>query len=79
MNENNVYVKLTHWTYKVMNGSVFVILWSDHTWTEFRFKWNNREIHNYKNHFELNKLVSKKVPKEEAIKFIERKIKEIES
>ena len=69
MNENNVYVKLTHWTYKVMNGSVFVILWSDHTWTEFRFK----------KHFELNKLVSKKVPKEEAIKFIERKIKEIES
>lgn len=78
MNGNKTYAIMTKWTDSYVDYRAFIILWSDHTWDEFRFQWNNRKIIKYKKHFCLGQLTSRKVAKDEAIKFIEYKIKEIE-
>lgn len=79
MNENIVYTKMVKWTDKYVDKREFIVLWSDHTWDEFRFVWNNKSIKDLKKHFCLKQLVTRKVDKGEAIKFINSRIKEIES
>lgn len=79
MNKNVVYAKMVKWTDKYVDKREFIVLWSDHTWDEFGFVWNNRSIKDYKKHFCLKQLVSRKVSRDEAIKFINYKIKELES
>ena len=78
MNKSKVYAKMIKWTDKYVEHYEFIVLWSDHTWDEFQFQWNNHKIKEYKKHFCLGQLTSRKIAKDEAIKFIEYKIKEIE-
>lgn len=76
---NETYSYAVKWSDKYDPYCEFIVLWSDHTWSMFRFKYGNPSIDSYKKHFDLNRLVREKTKKEDAIKFIEKKIKEIEA
>ena len=64
----------THWrdAYLVKE---FVIMWSDHTWEIIRCPFENYWIgdKSYKQHMQLNKVVSGKMTKEQAMEFINQR------
>ena len=68
MANNEVIAKYVHWrdTYIVKE---FVIMWSDHTWETIRCPFTDYWINNksYKQHMQLNKVVSSKMTKEQAM------------
>ena len=80
MVNNEVIAKYVHWrdTYIVKE---FVIMWSDHTWETIRCPFTDYWINNksYKQHMQLNKVVSSKMTKEQAMEFINKRFKEAQS
>lgn len=53
----------------------FIIMWSDHTWETIRCPFTDYWIGNktFKQYMELNKIVSRKMNKENAMEFINKK------
>ena len=80
MVNNEVIAEYVHWrdTYGVKE---FVIMWSDHTWETIRCPFTDYWINNksYKQHMQLNKVVSSKMTKEKAMEFINERFKEAQS
>lgn len=74
MKENNeVIARYTHW--RDANEKAFIIMWSDHTWETIKYPSESYWVGNksYKQYMELNKVVSGKMTKEQAMKFINEK------
>ena len=76
MTENKVYVKMIKWTARYSPVHEFLVLWTDHTWDEFQF---NPKTYDYRATMQIGKITSKRMTKEQAIKYIKERIKEIES
>ena len=53
----------------------FIIMWSDHTWETIRCPFTDYLIGNktFKQYMELNKIISRKMNKESAMEFINKK------
>ena len=67
---------LIHFSWRdTCDGKQFVIMWSDHTWETIRCPFTDYWIgkKSYKQYMELNKVVSGKMSKEKAMKFINEK------
>ena len=75
MANNDVIAEYVHWR-DTYGAKEFVIMWSDHTWETIRCPFTEYWINNksYKQHMQLNKVVSSKMSKEKAMKFINKKI-----
>lgn len=71
---NEIIAEYVHWR-DTCNGKEFVIMWSDHTWEIIRCPFTDYWIckKSYKQYMELNKIVSGKMNKESAMKFINEK------
>lgn len=71
---NEVIAEYVHWR-DTCDGKQFIIMWSDHTWETiccpFTDYWIGKK--SYKQYMDLNKVVSGKMSKEEAMKFINEK------
>lgn len=77
MADNKVIAEYIHWR-DVAGRKEFVIMWSDHTWETITCPFDDYWIGDktYKQHMKLNKVVSGKMTKEEAMKFIHERFKE---
>ena len=77
MAEEKVIAEYVHWR-DTADIKEFVIMWSDHTWETIRCPFTDYWINSksYKQHMELNKVVSKKKTKEEAMKVINKRFEE---
>lgn len=71
---NEIIAEYVHWR-DTCDGKQFVIMWSDHTWEIIRCPFTDYWIgkKSYKQYMELNKIVSGKMNKENAMKFINEK------
>ena len=73
MEEAKVIAMYTHW--RDANEKAFVIMWSDHTWDLIKYPckdyWVGKK--SYKQYMQLNKIISSKMTKDEAMKFINEK------
>ena len=65
---NEIIAEYVHWR-DTCDGKQFVIMWSDHTWETIRCPFTDYWIgkKSYKQYMDLNKVVSGKMSKEEAI------------
>lgn len=84
MATNIVYAEYVKWLTQYMGKHCFIVMWSDGTWNKFSFEWHNEETFFKQKDFGLiniltNKASNKKISKEDAIKYITKRIKEIES
>lgn len=72
-----VIAEYVHWR-DTRTVKEFVIMWSDYTWEVIRCPFTNYYIgeKSYKQFMELNKVVSAKMTKEEAMNFINKKFEE---
>ena len=74
------YVKWRDVNVEEHGGHEFIVMWSDHTWDEFKTPkcgyWIGDKT--YKQVMALNKIVSSKMTKEEAIAYINERMKELE-
>ena len=73
MEESKVIAMYTHW--RDANEKAFVIMWSDHTWDLIKYPCKDYWVGDktYKQYMQLNKVVSSKMTKDEAMKFINEK------
>jgi len=76
-----IIAEYVHWrdvNCSIHGGYKFIIMWSDHTWDEFKTPTSDYYIKGktYKQIMNLNKVVSSKMSKEEAIRYINEKFKE---
>ena len=80
MANNEVIAEYVHWR-DAYDVKEFVIMWSDHTWETIRCPFTDYYINNksYKQHMQLNKVVSSKMTKEQAMEFINERFKEARS
>lgn len=71
---NEIIAEYVHWR-DTCDSKQFIIMWSDHTWETIVCPSTDYYIDkkSYKQHMELNKIVSRKMNKEDAIKFINKK------
>lgn len=71
---NKIIAEYVHWR-DTRDYKEFVIMWSDHTWETIRCPFTDYWIgdRSFKSYMELNKVVSKKMSKEDAMKFINEK------
>ena len=71
---NEIIAEYVHWR-DTCDGKQFIIMWSDHTWETiccpFTDYWIGKK--SYKQYMDLNKVVSGKMSKEKAMKFINEK------
>ena len=83
MAKNIVYAEYVKWLNQYMGKHCFIVMWTDGTWDKFSFKWNGETLFKQKDfgliNILTNKASNKKVSKEDAIKYIAKRIKEIES
>lgn len=71
---NKIIAEYVHWR-DTRCKKEFVIMWSNHTWETICCPFTDYWIGNksYKQYMELNKIVSRKMSKEQAMKFINEK------
>lgn len=83
MKNNIVYAEYVKWLTQYMGKHCFIVMWSDGTWNKFSFEWNKETFFKQKDfgliNILTNKANNKRVSKEDAIKYITKKIEEIES
>lgn len=85
MAKNIVYAEYVKWLTQYMGKHCFIVMWSDGTWDKFSFEWKREAFINFKQkdfgliNILTNKASNKKVSKEDAIKYITKRIEEIES
>lgn len=77
---NEVIAEYIHWR-GASSIREFVIMWSDHTWETIRCPFTDYWIKDktYKQHMQLDKVVSSKMTKKEAMKFISQRFEEAQS
>nr|DAX65118.1 MAG TPA: hypothetical protein [Caudoviricetes sp.] len=77
---NEITACYVHWK-KTYVTREFIILWSDHTWETICCPTDPYRIgdKSLKQFMELNKIAYKKMNREEAMNYINKKFKEIES
>lgn len=77
---NEVIAEYVHWR-DARGRKEFVIMWSDHTWETIRCPFTGYWINgkSYKQHMQLNKVVSSKMTKKEAMNFINQRFEEAQS
>lgn len=68
-----IIAEYVHW--RETRVKEFIIMWSDHTWETICCPFTDYRIgkKSYKQYMELNKVVSRKMSKENAMKFINEK------
>lgn len=73
---NETIAEYVHWRDRC-EVKEFVIMWSDHTWETIRCPFTDFWIgdKSYKQYMELNKVVSRKMSKKDAMNFINEKFK----
>lgn len=88
MKNEKVYARMTNWNITYDKNDYYariyklLVLWTDHTWDEYEIN-TKVGMGNVKEMFDVSRLtrgkVSDKLCKEDAIVYIQEKIKEIES
>lgn len=74
------YVKWRDVNTDMHGGHEFIVMWSDRTWDLFKMPFTGYHIGKgtYKGFMDLNKMVSKKMERSEAIEYINQKFAQLE-
>lgn len=78
--EKQIFAEYVHW--RDLSGiKEFIIMWSNGTWEKIRCPFTDYWINNktYKQHMKLNIMVSKKMTKEQAMEYINKRFEEAQA